>query len=99
MATLGIFSARADGATTVAVGLAACLSARARTLLVDLNFDCPEVAPLLDTGCSKTIYHLAYNPHPPTAHPDERAGPPAGAHQRAAAPGVGGERPWTRAPG
>src|ERR1700738_3186788 len=61
MPTLGIFSARADGATTVAVGLAACLSARARTLLVDLNLDCPEVAPLLDVGCSRTVYHLAYN--------------------------------------
>ena len=71
MATLGIFSARADGATTVAVGLAACLSARARTLLIDLNLDCPEVAPLLDTGCSKTIYHLAYNAQLAPVSPDE----------------------------
>lgn len=60
-APIGIFSARADGATTVSVGLAASLSARGRTLLVDLNLDCPEVAPLLDVGCSRTVYHLAYN--------------------------------------
>ena len=58
---IGVFSARADGATTVALGLAACLSARGRTLLVDLNLDCPELAALLDVGCSRTLYHLAYN--------------------------------------
>ena len=70
-ATVGIFSARADGATTIAVGLAACLSARGRTLLVDLNLDCPEVAPLLDLGCSKTVYHLAYNAQLAPVSPDE----------------------------
>ena len=31
---VGVFSARADGATTIAVGLAACLSAQGRTLLI-----------------------------------------------------------------
>jgi len=58
---VGVFSARADGATTIAVGLAACLSAQGRTLLIDLNLDSPEVAPLLDVGSSRTLYHLAYN--------------------------------------
>jgi MinD-like ATPase involved in chromosome partitioning or flagellar assembly len=68
---VGIFSARADGATTIALGLAACLSARGRTLLVDLNLDCPEVAPLLDLSCSKTVYHLAYNAQLAPVSPDE----------------------------
>jgi len=71
MSTVGIFSARADGATTVAVALATCLSARSRTLLVDLNLECPEVAPLLDVGCSKTVYHLAYNAQLAPVSPDE----------------------------
>jgi hypothetical protein len=30
-------------------------------LLIDLNLDHPEVAPLLDIGEGKTIYHLAFN--------------------------------------
>ncbi len=68
---VGIFSARADGATTIAVGLAACLSGRDRTLLIDLNLDCPEVAPLLDLSCSKTIYHMAYNAQLAPVSPDE----------------------------
>ena len=38
---------------------------------MDLNLDCPEVAPLLDTGCSKTIYHLAYNAQLAPVSPDE----------------------------
>ena len=71
MSTVGIFSARADGATTVAVALATCLSARSRTLLLDLNLECPEVAPLLDVGCSKTVYHLAYNAQLAPVSPDE----------------------------
>ena len=70
-APIAIFSARADGATTIAVGLAASLSARGRTLLIDLNLDSPEVAPLLDLGCSKTVYHLAYNAQLAPVSPDE----------------------------
>ena len=61
MATIGVFSARADGATTIAVGMAAVLSARARTLLIDLNLDSPEIAPLLDLDASRNVFHLAYN--------------------------------------
>jgi len=54
-----VFSARADGATTIAVGMAAVLSARARTLLIDLNLDSPEIAPLLDLDASQNVFHLA----------------------------------------
>jgi Flp pilus assembly CpaE family ATPase len=71
MPAIGIFSSRADGATTIAVALATCLSARGRTLLVDLNLDSPEIAPLLDVGCSKTVYHLAYNAQLAPVGPDE----------------------------
>jgi hypothetical protein len=60
MTTFGVFSARADGATTVAVGLAAVLAARSRTLLVDLNLDNPEVATILDLDPEVGIYDLAY---------------------------------------
>ena len=60
MTTLGVFSARADGATTVAVGLAAALAARSRTLLIDLNLDNPEVATILDLDPEVGIYDLAY---------------------------------------
>ena len=61
MAAVGVFSARADGATTIAIGLAAVLSGRARTLLIDLNLDSPEIAPLLDLETSRSVFHLAYN--------------------------------------
>ena len=61
MATIGVFSARADGATTVSVGMAAVLSARGRTLLIDLNLDSPEIASLLDLDASHNVFHLAYN--------------------------------------
>jgi hypothetical protein len=60
MTTIGVFSARADGATTVAVGLASVLAARARTLVLDLNFENPEVATLLDLDPEIGIFHLAY---------------------------------------
>jgi Mrp family chromosome partitioning ATPase len=56
-----VVSARPDGATTVAVGLAAVRSAGGRTLLVDLNTDRADIAPLLDLGEARTIYHLAFN--------------------------------------
>ena len=61
MAAIGVFSARADGATTIALGMAAVLSAKARTLLIDLNLDSPEIAPLLDLDASRNVFHLAYN--------------------------------------
>ena len=60
MSTFGVFSARADGTTTVAVGLAAVLAARSRTLLIDLNLDNPEVATILDLDPEVGIYDLAY---------------------------------------
>lgn len=56
-----VTSARPDGATTVALGLAAVLSATGRTLLIDLNFDQADIAPLLDIGQARTIYNLAFN--------------------------------------
>ena len=56
-----VVAARPDGATTLAAALAASWSATTRTLLIDLNLDHPEVAPLLDIGEGKTIYHLAFN--------------------------------------
>lgn len=61
MATIGVFSARADGATTVAVGLAAVLAAKSKTLLIDLNFDNPEIAPLLDVDPEFGVFDLAHN--------------------------------------
>jgi hypothetical protein len=60
MTTFGVFSARADGATTVAIGLAAVLAAGSRTLLIDLNLDNPEVATILDLDPEIGIYDLAY---------------------------------------
>src|SRR6202140_3892961 len=57
---IAIVSARSDGATSLALGLAA-VSARHRTVLVDLNRDNAEVATFLNADESKTLYHLAYN--------------------------------------
>ena len=56
MTTLGVYSARADGATSTAIGLAAVLAARARTLLIDLNLDNPEVATVTVQG--QTVYQV-----------------------------------------
>lgn len=61
MTTVGVFSVRGDGATTVAIGLAAVLAARARTLLVDLNLDNPEVADFLDIDPQTGVWTLAHN--------------------------------------
>ena len=58
--TVAVVSARPDGATSVATALATYFSARARTLLIDLNVERPEVAPLLDLPETHTVYHLAY---------------------------------------
>ena len=60
MITVGVFSARADGATSVAIGLAGVLAARAQTLLIDLNLDNPEVATILDLDPEIGIFDLAY---------------------------------------
>lgn len=56
-----IVSARSDGATSLALALAAVLAVKKRTVLVDLNPNNPEVAAFLDADESKTVYHLAYN--------------------------------------
>lgn len=58
---IAIASARPDGATTLALGLAGVLSRTERTLLIDLNVERAEIAPLLDIDESRTVYHLAYN--------------------------------------
>ncbi len=60
MTVLGVFSARADGATTVAIGLAAVMAAKARTLLIDLDLDNPEIATILDVDPEVGIFDLAY---------------------------------------
>src|SRR5260370_25360270 len=58
---IAIVSARSDGSTSLALGLAAVMGARHRTVLVDLNRDNPEIATFLNADESKTVYHLAYN--------------------------------------
>jgi len=45
----------------VAIGLAAVLAARSKTLLIDLNFDNPEIAPLLDVDPEFGVFDLAHN--------------------------------------
>ncbi len=57
---VGVTSARPDGATSVAIGLAATLAATRRTLIIDLNLDRAEVADLLDLPSDRNLYHLAY---------------------------------------
>jgi MinD superfamily P-loop ATPase len=54
-----VFSARPDGATSVALGLAARLSEDRRVLAVDLSLERPEVAPLLNLDESSGMYQLA----------------------------------------
>jgi pilus assembly protein CpaE len=58
---IAIVSARSDGATALALGLASVMGARHRTVLVDLNRDIAEIATFLNADESKTVYHLAYN--------------------------------------
>ena len=58
---IAVASARPDGGTTLALGLAALMSRTDRTLLIDLNVDRAEIAALLDIEESRTVSHLAYN--------------------------------------
>src|ERR1700682_570734 len=58
---IAIVSARSDGATSLALGLAAVIGTRHRTVLVDLNLHSAEIAPFLNGDESKTVSHLAYN--------------------------------------
>ena len=57
---VSVFSARPDGATSVAVGLAAVLSQTSRVLVMDLCQHGPEVAPLLDVEDSPNVYELSF---------------------------------------
>src|SRR6202022_232963 len=61
---IAIVSARSDGATSLALGLAAVLGTRHRTVLVDLNRDNAEVATFLNAVETKTVFHLSYNAEP-----------------------------------
>lgn len=56
---LTVFSARPDGATSIAVGLAAARSRTARVLLIDLHDQMPEVGPLLDVQDSPNVQELS----------------------------------------
>src|SRR6266480_3750953 len=58
---IAIVSARSDGATSLALGFAAVMGTRHRTVLVDLNRDNAEIATFLNVDESTTLYHLAYN--------------------------------------
>src|SRR5438876_12188906 len=58
---IAIVSARSDGATSLALGLAAAMGARQRTVLLDLNRENAVIATFLNADESKTVYHLAYN--------------------------------------
>lgn len=57
---VSVFSARPDGATSVAVGLASVLSQTSRVLLIDLCPHGPEVAPLLDVEDSPNLFELSF---------------------------------------
>jgi Mrp family chromosome partitioning ATPase len=57
---VAVTSARPDGATSVAMGLAGTLARAGRALLIDLNLARPEVAPILDLEERHGLYHLAY---------------------------------------
>jgi MinD-like ATPase involved in chromosome partitioning or flagellar assembly len=56
-----IVSARADGVTSLTLGLAAVLGAQRRTVVIDLNLENSDVAPFVDLEENRTIYHLAYS--------------------------------------
>ncbi len=60
MRTVGVVSAHAAGATSLATALAGVVSATGRTLLIDLNPELAQVAALLDIDDRSNVYHLAY---------------------------------------
>ncbi len=57
----GVVSARPDGATALAISLAARLSTVRRALLIDLNLDRPEIGPLLDLNATTGLHQLSHN--------------------------------------
>jgi Mrp family chromosome partitioning ATPase len=67
----GVLSARPDGATSLAVGLATSLSEAHQVLLVDLCVERPEVATLLDVDGSPNVYQLAYQSRLGVVRPDD----------------------------
>lgn len=56
---VSVISARPDGGTSIALGLASVLSRTARVLLIDLA-PRPEVAPLLDVDEVPNVYELSF---------------------------------------
>jgi Flp pilus assembly CpaE family ATPase len=56
----GVTSAHAAGATSLAAGLAGRIAGDERVLLVDLNPNLAQLAPLLDLDDSANVYHLAH---------------------------------------
>lgn len=61
MRVAGVTSAHAAGATSLAAGLAGRLAGDERVLLVDLNPELAQLAPLLDLDDSANVYHLAHH--------------------------------------
>lgn len=60
MRVVGVVSAHAAGATSIAAGLAGVLARVGRVLLVDLNPELAQVAALLDVDDRTNVYHLAH---------------------------------------
>lgn len=60
MRVVGVVSAHAAGATSIAAGLAGVLARDGRVLLVDLNPELAQVAALLDLDDRTNVYHLAH---------------------------------------
>jgi Mrp family chromosome partitioning ATPase len=58
---VGVVSAHAAGATSIAAGLAGVLARDGKVLLVDLNPELAQVAALLDLDDRTNVYHLAYD--------------------------------------
>ncbi len=88
--SIAVVSARPDGATCLAAGLAAAFSADTRSLLIDLNLERPELAALLedrriprrvDPQAIDAYLALLYVPHPLSAIAGVRKLPPASAYQ------------------
>lgn len=61
MRVVGVVSAHAAGATSIAAGLAGVLAGAGPVLLIDLNPELAQVAALLDLDDSTNVYHLAYD--------------------------------------
>ena len=60
MKVVGVVSAHAAGATSIAAALAGTLARDGRVLLADLNPELAQVAALLDVDDRTNVYHLAH---------------------------------------